>query len=191
MEYVELEDVNAICPLCAIELPLVNMVRHMAIEHPFLAAVWLSLHIPSLSTDEIVQYIQDIIDEQENEYEQLLELCDTIGYHYVGVDDIEKVAPFSESSNDDCPICIEPLNEAQKNRKINVCGHIFCASCIETWLEKHKTCPVCKKDTTANDESITNQMASISISDSSPSSSSLPSSDPPASSSNSPSTNIT
>jgi len=40
-----------------------------------------------------------------------------------------------------CSICmnIQPL--VQIDHK---CTHVFCASCIDQWLEKHNTCPMCR-----------------------------------------------
>ncbi|KAM3718645.1 E3 ubiquitin-protein ligase [Dirofilaria immitis] len=48
-----------------------------------------------------------------------------------------------------CLICLDvlSLNESSAVR----CGHIFHLHCILQWLEKCKTCPVCRKKTTAKD----------------------------------------
>lgn len=80
-------------------------------------------------------------------YESLLELCDAIGYHKVGVSDIDIVAPKYDhlllSKDWRCAIC---LDHSTCVRKINQCNHIFCSCCIETWFSENKTCPICKQD---------------------------------------------
>lgn len=153
-------NILAMCPVCDLQMPLFLMVRHAVIEHPFLAAAWLCVYFPDMSEDEIVQWIQTIQNEEEdNEYERLVELCEHVGVHYVGVDNVNAVAPIvNEEVTDACPICIELVPD-KPWRRIHRCGHMYCASCIETWLEKHKTCPVCKTD-------VTDQIASISTSES-------------------------
>lgn len=40
-----------------------------------------------------------------------------------------------------CPICFE---ENIDTMCVTKCGHIFCDSCINTWLKKFKTCPLCR-----------------------------------------------
>ena len=91
----------------------------------------------------------------DDDYEYLLSICERIGYHKVGVKDINISVPLiSEeemiSNNidltDSCPICLEELQSNYYLRKITNCGHIYCSYCIETWLKNNKTCPVCKQD---------------------------------------------
>jgi hypothetical protein len=43
----------------------------------------------------------------------------------------------------DCPICFDsPHNPVT----LSECGHLFCEVCVSEWLEKEKTCPVCRKE---------------------------------------------
>ena len=41
----------------------------------------------------------------------------------------------------DCPICLEPIS---RNKKILKCNHAFHKSCVNTWLQRHDTCPMCR-----------------------------------------------
>ena len=41
----------------------------------------------------------------------------------------------------ECPICLEPIS---KNEKILQCNHAFHKSCVDTWLQRHDTCPMCR-----------------------------------------------
>ena len=45
-----------------------------------------------------------------------------------------------------CQICQMVIREAHR---ITACGHHFCRSCLDQWLEDNEVCPICrKKDTT-------------------------------------------
>eukprot|EP01039_Chlorochromonas_danica_P005251 gene5251-5785_t len=45
-------------------------------------------------------------------------------------------------SNHDCPICFD-----RPQRPVTLpCNHIFCESCVVAWLEKERTCPVCRAE---------------------------------------------
>ena len=124
--------------------------------------------MPHMSAEDITNWIlQQYIQQQEedyiNSYEYLTELCETIGNHYVGIENIDQVTEVFINDNIDtidnnCPICLDNMREASYCRKINACSHVFCGPCIEQWFEQHKTCPICKKDVTEH------QISSISTS---------------------------
>jgi hypothetical protein len=40
----------------------------------------------------------------------------------------------------ECPVCFDP-----PHRPVTLsCNHIFCECCIHEWLEREKSCPVCR-----------------------------------------------
>ena len=39
-----------------------------------------------------------------------------------------------------CPICLDETI----NMKMTSCHHFFCKLCIDSWLENHENCPVCR-----------------------------------------------
>lgn len=41
-----------------------------------------------------------------------------------------------------CPICLDVFNDAVH---LDKCGHEFCNSCLELWLSKSLSCPICRK----------------------------------------------
>ncbi|XP_024377330.1 uncharacterized protein [Physcomitrium patens] len=43
-----------------------------------------------------------------------------------------------------CPICLVEYEEAEVLRKLPLCGHVFHIRCVDSWLEKQVTCPVCR-----------------------------------------------
>jgi hypothetical protein len=86
-------------------------------------------------------------------YEELMELCEYIGYHKSGITDINSVSTEHVAveektiqSEDPCIICLETLYSKDIVRKINKCGHVFCNDCIKKWFEDNKTCPLCKSE---------------------------------------------
>ena len=42
-----------------------------------------------------------------------------------------------------CSVCIENIKKGQDQQLLN-CGHKFCASCINKWLERNASCPICR-----------------------------------------------
>ncbi|OIW05837.1 hypothetical protein TanjilG_23623 [Lupinus angustifolius] len=45
---------------------------------------------------------------------------------------------------EDCVICLEEFREGENVKMILCCKHVFHPHCIDTWLDKHVTCPVCR-----------------------------------------------
>lgn len=40
-----------------------------------------------------------------------------------------------------CPVCFDTI----KTPTSTLCGHVFCAKCIQGWVQKNKRCPTCNK----------------------------------------------
>jgi RING-box protein 1 len=62
---------------------------------------------------------------------------------------------FNLPSNTDCTICRNNLNTKSLYNQDNIsehvilrgsCGHSFHNDCINPWVSKHKTCPICFAD---------------------------------------------
>lgn len=43
----------------------------------------------------------------------------------------------------DCGICLQPVTE---RGLIQGCDHVFCFSCLKTWVDRSSTCPHCKRE---------------------------------------------
>lgn len=120
---------------------------HLWQVHPIFLSIIRSLYMPpDLETFHLNVGIDVGVDDEDNSYESLSELCDLIGNVEVGVKDIDVVTTVLVNENEQaCPICLErvPTTSCYARRVID-CGHLFCGQCLETWLGSHKTCPVCK-----------------------------------------------
>ncbi|KAK6156693.1 hypothetical protein DH2020_010941 [Rehmannia glutinosa] len=44
----------------------------------------------------------------------------------------------------DCPICLDYFQEGDECRNLPVCKHFFHAKCLDRWIGKKPTCPVCR-----------------------------------------------
>ncbi|KFK37262.1 hypothetical protein AALP_AA4G234700 [Arabis alpina] len=43
-----------------------------------------------------------------------------------------------------CSICLLNATEGEIMRRLTVCGHCFHGDCIDPWIEKKSTCPLCR-----------------------------------------------
>ena len=55
-----------------------------------------------------------------------------------------KVQLNSGNEKDECPICLEPLNQDGPLKGTNVCNHVFHSECLENSLKRDGKCPVCR-----------------------------------------------
>ncbi|TKY67140.1 RING-H2 finger protein ATL57 [Spatholobus suberectus] len=44
----------------------------------------------------------------------------------------------------ECAICLEEFRDGDAAKVIPHCKHVFHPQCIDTWLDRHVTCPVCR-----------------------------------------------
>lgn len=51
---------------------------------------------------------------------------------------------LNESSDVECSICLDELNNGEKIRVLQ-CGHTFHDECVGTWLKRYYTCPYCRQ----------------------------------------------
>ena len=92
-------------------------------------------------------------DTYEDTYEDLSELCDRLGNVTVSMseEEIDICAPIvdielAKTQNvSTCAICLEKIVE-QKIRQTVQCNHIFCNTCISTWFNIKRICPLCRVD---------------------------------------------
>ena len=144
LDYLRNSPIN--CPLCSNELLFRDYFTHLSDEHPLTYQIWLYFTTPSYITYDVDQM----------SYDELLELCNTVGYHNVGLTEEQKEAATEPidtipSSSICCTICLstfpaEQELDSEKEKelvKIRSCSHTFCKECIYEWLSNHKTCPVC------------------------------------------------
>lgn len=77
-------------------------------------------------------------------YEELLELQERIGFVSMGLTDEEiEAIPIVAIKNteENCAICQSDLGNRAK--RLPTCEHCYHGECIDQWLKKKRTCPVC------------------------------------------------
>lgn len=55
--------------------------------------------------------------------------------------------PGNEPENIYCVVCMSDL-ESDELVRVLPCNHLFHASCIDEWLRRNRTCPMCRRDVT-------------------------------------------
>ena len=61
--------------------------------------------------------------------------------NFVGV----KVELTTDNENDECSICLEPLNQKGPAKGTGVCQHLFHDSCLKDCVKTSSKCPVCRE----------------------------------------------
>lgn len=44
-----------------------------------------------------------------------------------------------------CSICLTDFREKERLRLLPRCGHVFHVTCVDEWLRRQITCPICRK----------------------------------------------
>ncbi|BFY98155.1 hypothetical protein BsWGS_01195 [Bradybaena similaris] len=90
--------------------------------------------------------------EEEETYEELLAL-DEMKENGLSKSDIEQLPSYrfsidrSESTQTSCVVCLCDF-EAEDLLRALPCFHGFHAECVDTWLKRNPTCPICRHDAT-------------------------------------------
>ena len=112
----------------------------------------LKLLNPDLDNDSNNTLISDMIEIIQNEstydeYQSNINLAEEIGKVEIGVKDIDLVTKVVDYNVDgkECPICKELLSSYSIIRE-TTCKHLYCNDCIQKWLKKNKSCPICNKE---------------------------------------------
>ncbi|KAM0953600.1 putative transcription factor C2H2 family [Dioscorea sansibarensis] len=55
-----------------------------------------------------------------------------------------KIKGGNNHGNTECSVCLSEFLEGEWLRLLPNCGHVFHATCIDTWFSSHSNCPVCR-----------------------------------------------
>lgn len=92
----------------------------------------------TLGTNNIINQINN---ENGDDYQNLTNLINQVGNVNVGIDDINKVTTI-EVNTIDCPICGDNFDIVRRT----ACKHDFCFNCLNEWIRENNTCPICSME---------------------------------------------
>ncbi|XP_019172420.1 PREDICTED: NEP1-interacting protein-like 1 [Ipomoea nil] len=91
----------------------------------------------------------------ESAYEEASNIFDTGGSKGLPGDSVERIPKIVISSDDNadasgervsCSVCLQDFQAGETVRSLPHCHHMFHLPCIDPWLLRHGSCPLCRRD---------------------------------------------
>ncbi|KAI4321918.1 hypothetical protein MLD38_035245 [Melastoma candidum] len=60
--------------------------------------------------------------------------------------------PSSDRGNVSCSICLQDFEGGEYGRRLPNCGHVFHLGCLDSWLIRSGSCPMCRDSVHDNDD---------------------------------------
>ncbi len=78
-------------------------------------------------------------------YEQQLQLDDLVAPRGIAKEQQQRLLrPTKVTTSSTCPVCLCELERNVSHSALGRCKHVFHTRCISAWLDRAKTCPVCR-----------------------------------------------
>jgi hypothetical protein len=86
--------------------------------------------------------------EEDYTYEELLELEEQIGKVSQGFsqEELNHITTRPALAASQCSICLSPVETGSESIVLVPCEHEYHPDCIKSWLQEHKTCPLCLQE---------------------------------------------
>lgn len=125
------------CETCGFQVPIGDYFAH-ALACSYSAVSDLNPGFPSIEGE----------GEDEIDYDANTAIQESMGGSVCkACKDINLAAPVVDDHLiDECAVCLSPAIDFSRVRRARLCGHEFCAECMEKWLGEHTTCPLCVRD---------------------------------------------
>jgi len=91
----------------------------------------------------------------EANFEEIPNIFDTGGSKGLAGDTVEKIPKVKITSNNNvdasgekasCSVCLQDFQLGETVRSLPHCHHMFHLPCIDEWLVRHGSCPLCRRD---------------------------------------------
>ncbi|CAI0461623.1 unnamed protein product [Linum tenue] len=91
----------------------------------------------------------------ETSFEEVPNLFDTGGAKGLAGDSVEKIPKIKITSKNNvdgsgdrvsCSVCLQDFQLGETVRSLPHCHHMFHLPCIDKWLLRHASCPLCRRD---------------------------------------------
>ncbi|XP_060193485.1 NEP1-interacting protein-like 1 [Lycium barbarum] len=91
----------------------------------------------------------------ETAYDEIPNIFDTGGAKGLPCDSVEKIPKIVITNDNDvddsgervsCSVCLQDFQLGETARCLPQCHHMFHLPCIDTWLLRHGSCPLCRRD---------------------------------------------
>ncbi|POO00792.1 43kDa postsynaptic protein [Trema orientale] len=91
----------------------------------------------------------------ETGFDEVTNIFDTGGAKGLPGDSVEKIPKIKITSNNNvddsgervsCSVCLQDFQLGETVRSLPQCNHLFHLPCIDKWLLRHGSCPLCRRD---------------------------------------------
>ncbi|KAJ4976451.1 hypothetical protein NE237_001557 [Protea cynaroides] len=91
----------------------------------------------------------------EISFEEVTSIFETGGTKGLSGDSVEKIPKIkiTRMNNEDesgervsCSVCLQDFQLGETVRSLPHCHHMFHLPCIDKWLVRHGSCPLCRRD---------------------------------------------
>ncbi|XP_043693125.1 NEP1-interacting protein 1-like [Telopea speciosissima] len=100
------------------------------------------------------------INSMETSYRETSDIYDVDGIKGVSLNIVNKLPVFNVihsemmATSDEicCTICLQDFREGDSARRLPNCRHFFHLPCIDEWLVRHGSCPICRQNVLYSEE---------------------------------------
>ncbi|XP_020574189.1 NEP1-interacting protein 1-like isoform X2 [Phalaenopsis equestris] len=103
----------------------------------------------------VLSAVQSQMSALESVYAEAPDIFETGGTRGMSKDSVESLPKLKMSSDNImdcsgericCSVCLQDIQVGETARSLPYCQHVFHLPCIDSWLFRHGSCPLCRRD---------------------------------------------